>query len=185
MVVIRPTLSLAKHMKIKVEPTDAESTTRLGDWYATDVVFERKQLVLLVSSTTRLGILMKAAPYITFPERFPDVLSRFLLAIGITGENIEAEIDLMKEIRLAKAVNRSITGTMNDYSKHLRFVSGSSRLKSTDPHFVSLWISETPSLVMEPSFPKDAALKVFDQVAPAVGSHSRNPFLYLVQRDHW
>ena len=31
---------------------------------------------------------------------------------------------------------------------------------------MSLWISETPSLVMKPAFPKDATLKLFNQLPP-------------------
>jgi hypothetical protein len=167
MLILRPTLSLAKRMKVKLEPSTGVSTTRLGDWYAVDLVLNRRQFVLAVSSESRLGIVISAAPYSTIRSRLPDAVSQVLAAMGVPAEKIAAESERMGEVRLAKTKDRSIIGSMNDYCKHLTYMAQIRRLDLSDLISMSLWISAIPSLVMEPAFPQDAALMLFDQ-PPAV-----------------
>ena len=185
MPVIRPTQSLGKRMGLKLTSTPSTSTTRLGDWYATDLVLNRRQFVLSVSGKTRIAVLTKAAPYSTFPERLPSAISEVLLALGISAENVAAEMKEMNGIHLAKTESRSIIGSMVDYCKHLQFVAEARRFNLEDPVTISFWLSAIPSLVMEEVFPDKATFKAFDQ--PPVErrqkmfSNALNQPLYLVK----
>ncbi len=71
MIIIRPTASLAKRMKVRLKPDVGSSSTRLGDWYAMDIVIDRQQYILCTSEKSRLPIVISAAPYATFPSRLP------------------------------------------------------------------------------------------------------------------
>lgn len=107
MVIIRPTASLAKRMKVKLTPTDVEPTTRLGDWYAMDIVLSKNQFILCVSSTSRLSVVLEAAPYASFPKRLSVALGAVLRSIGVSGSDSEDEINRMSDVVLAKTVDRS------------------------------------------------------------------------------
>ena len=130
--IIRPTASLAKRMKIKLMPTDQKSTTRLGDWYAVDFVLNRKQFILCVSSESRLAVVMEAAPYAMFPNRLCDAVTEVIRAIGLKETFIQEERCQMDEYVLAKTQNKSILGSMNDYRVQLEALDHTDRLSYND-----------------------------------------------------
>jgi hypothetical protein len=98
-------------MKERLQHIEAQSTTRLGDWYANDIVLSRKQFILCVSSTSRLAVVVDAAPYATFPDRLSDAVTEVLRIIGVNESKIQEERQQMREFALAKTVNRSILGS--------------------------------------------------------------------------
>jgi hypothetical protein len=114
MIIIRPTTSLAKRMKERLQHTEVQSTAAMGDWYANDIVLNRKQFILCVSSRSRLAVVMDAAPYATFPDRLTDAVSEVLRAIGVDEGKIQEERNHMQEFVLAKTVNKSILGSLNE-----------------------------------------------------------------------
>lgn len=59
---------------------------------------------------------MPLAPAATLMERFPDSLRQVLEARGIAAGFIESEIAAMIEGRYAKTENRSVVGSMNEFS---------------------------------------------------------------------
>lgn len=161
--IIRPTASLAKRLKLKLSPTGEKSTTVLGDWYSNEVVLDRRQFILSVSSTSRLAVLLAAAPYSTFAKRLPEAIAEVALAVGVQNANVDSELLEMSEVILAKADNRSITGSMNDYKRHLQRLNQTDRTELDSLISISLWLSSIPCLVMKPAFPTEAALKLFGQ----------------------
>lgn len=177
MVIIRPTLSLAKRLKLKLGPTAEKSTTRLGDWYAIDLVLNRRQFILSVSSTTRLGVMIEAAPYLSFPTRLPNKISELILEIGVKDASVTSELTEMKEVTFAKTEDRSIIGSMNDYRRHLHHMVQVGRFDLNNPISMSLWLSAMPSLVMEAVFPQDATLMAFGQ--PPLKKLVKSPFLLV------
>jgi hypothetical protein len=56
-----------------------QSTTVLGDWYAT-VLFWRPHVALFVNESTLLPVLLPLTPAATMLERFPQALSLLLAA---------------------------------------------------------------------------------------------------------
>lgn len=171
MMIIRTTASLAKRMKIKLGSTDQKSSTKMGDWYALDCVVARKQFIMCVSSLTRLVVVLEAAPYAQFPERICDAVTEVLKAIGVNNFSIKEERNQMYEFSLAKTDNKSILGTMNDYRYQLESWHQADRMNLNDTLAMSIYLSETPSLVLPDTWPTDAALKCFGQSPPKKSSN--------------
>ena len=89
------TKKLLDRIKPVVQPP-GQSTTHLGDWYAT-VLFWKPQLALLVNERTLLPVVMPLAPASTLAQRFPEALSKVLNALGTDESKIKAELSEMTE----------------------------------------------------------------------------------------
>jgi len=185
MLVIRPTASLAKRMKIKLEPSFTESTTVLGDWYAIDMVLNRRQFILCVSAKSRMGVVINAAPYANFPARLIEVIPQMLKSFEIPREKIDQESNAMQEIVLTKTVDKSILGTLNDFRRHFEYMAAYGRIDLENLLALSLKITATPILVMPGTWPQEVTLSLFNQ--PPMKKLIREPAaiakptLYLVK----
>lgn len=163
MIIIRPTASLAKRMKIKLQACELKSDTTLGDWFALDFVLSRKQFIMCVSQKSRLAVVVNAAPYSTFTDRIQNAICELLKVIGVTDSNIDSERLKMTPVVLAKTDDKSILGTMNDYRFQLEYNDNVRRLDLNDPLKMSMYLSEVISLVLPDGYPLDTALKLFGQ----------------------
>lgn len=161
MIIIRPTSTLAKKLKVKLGEDKLASSAQLGDWYAKDFRLGRKHFIMCVSSTTRLGVVLSAAPYQSFNKRLKDGVSHLLKHFKINDKEIQEELDQMDSISWGKTINRSILGTLVDYVKSLEYypVDYISRF---DPLELSIKISGTPC-VADGTFPEDELEKIFSQ----------------------
>jgi hypothetical protein len=112
--VVHPTKKLLDRLQRTPDVT-AEGTTVLGDWYAT-VLFWKPQIALVVNEQTLLPVLVALAPAATLLDRFPGVLRDVLQAQEIPRRFIEAELAEMREYQVAKTSNRSVLGSMNEFS---------------------------------------------------------------------
>jgi hypothetical protein len=92
-----------------------QSTTVMGQWYAT-AMFWKPQAALLVNEPTLLPVLMPLAPAATLLARFPRQLAAVLAAHRIPDAVIDEELRQMRDRRLAKTANRSVTGIMNEFT---------------------------------------------------------------------
>ena len=134
-----------KKLLDRIEPVVVQScndsTTRLGNWYAT-VLFWKPQLALLVNERTLLPVLMPLAPASNLAERFPQQLAQVLAAHGIGQDLIDHELSQMREVQYAKTANRSVVGVMNQFS----YLAEGYRdyLETDDPLALSIRLSETP-----------------------------------------
>ncbi len=161
MLVVRPTFSLAKRISVKLSSSpELVSSTQTGDWYAKDIVLYRRQFILAVSSTSRLAVVLRASPYAKFAERLPTAIGDLLRSIGINKDSVESEVLEMKDTVLAKTIDRSIIGTLNDYSKHLQFCA---RSDLDDPLLLSQKLSDIPSLVMQGTWPIKVTVELFQK----------------------
>jgi len=176
MIIIRPTGDLAKRMKIKLTNANERSSTLLGDWYALDFVLDRQQYILNVSENGRLPLVLKAAPYANFPERIPPALADLLYGIGVPREKAQQEISKMEDAILAKTVNRSVLGSMNECRFSLQAHAQMGRLQR-DPLRMSLWLADLISLVLPDYTPKDTVLKIFGEPPTP---RPRRPHLSLI-----
>jgi hypothetical protein len=93
-----------------------QSTTLLGQWYAT-ALFWKPQVALFVNEPTLLPVLMPLAPAATLLARFPQQVATVLAAHGTPDPIIRAELQQMHDHRLAKTANRSVVGIMNDFTR--------------------------------------------------------------------
>jgi hypothetical protein len=92
-----------------------QSTTMLGQWYAT-AVFWKPQVALFVNEPTLVPVLMPLAPAATLLARFPQQAAMVLAAHGTPDTIISAELQQMHDHRLAKTANRSVVGIMNEFT---------------------------------------------------------------------
>lgn len=122
-VIFRPTMKLASKMRVELEylPHESNPVRRLGDWYAIEVNVSRLKFILCVSENARLPVVIEAAPYKTIAERLPFAVERLLRTIEIPEDKITRELSQMSEVSFGKALNRSITGTLNQYKLDLEW----------------------------------------------------------------
>lgn len=169
MVIIRPTASLAKRMKVKIEPSEEKSTTLLGDWLANDFVMNRKQYILCMSTESRLSIVMQAAPYSKFPYRLENDLHVVLRELGVEKEIIDSETNEMSDFTLAKTNNRSILGTMKEFKEDLLVHCQLGRLDLDDTIGMSLRLCRNITLTLPEAYPYEAALKLLGSPVQKAG----------------
>ena len=92
-----------------------QSTTALGDWYAT-VLFWDPRVALFVNESTLLPVVAPLAPAATVIARFPATVATVLAAHGLSNTFIEHEVAEMTEHRLATTKNRRVVGIMNEFA---------------------------------------------------------------------
>ena len=112
---IHATKKLLDRVKPVLGRDRAISTTILGDWYAT-ALFWKPQVALLVNESTLLPVLMFLAPATSLSTRFPAQLALTLSAHGVSQNFIEIELTQMLELNFAKTANRSVVGTMDEFT---------------------------------------------------------------------
>jgi hypothetical protein len=115
MVIVCATSKLLDRLGPPTSAVEQASTTLLGDWYAT-ALFWRPQVALLVSEVTLLPVLMPLAPAATLLQRFGPPLAAVLDAHGTPAVFIDAELQEMGEVRLARTASRSVVGIMNEFT---------------------------------------------------------------------
>ena len=120
---------------------DCASSTILGNWYAT-ALFWKPQVALLVNERTLLPVLMPLAPATDLATRFPNYLDSVLAAHGMQQQFIEQELAQMTAVQYAKTSNRSVVGTMNQFS----YLAEGYRdyLETNELLALSIKLSETP-----------------------------------------
>lgn len=118
-----------------------QSTTLLGQWYAT-ALFWKPQIALLVNEPTLLPVLMPLAPAATWPARIAQQVAVVLTAHGIPTTVIDEELRHMRDCRLARTTNRSVVGIMNEFT-HL---AGAYRdhHPGKDLLDLAMWLATTP-----------------------------------------
>ena len=88
MFTLRCTSRLMKRLGASLAASPAETTTRLGDWYANSVHVGRRQFVLCVSEQTLQPVVLPAAPIATLVPRLRVGVAQVLAAVGIADEDI-------------------------------------------------------------------------------------------------
>ena len=91
------------------------STTILGPWYAT-VLRWRPAVVLFLNASTLLPVFTSFAPTRTLFDRFPVAVAEVLEAHGVPTSVITEETAAMSACRVEPTANRSVVGTMIDFS---------------------------------------------------------------------
>jgi hypothetical protein len=128
-------------MSDPASPPVEQSTTAMGDWYAT-VLFWKPQVALFVSESTLLPVLMPLAPAATLIDRFPAALATLLEAHDVQRTFIEHEIANMSDHCLTTTANRSVVGIMNEFT----YLGGAYRSSdgADDLLALALWLAQTP-----------------------------------------
>ena len=133
MLIVRATKKLLDRIGAPSLDEGEQSTTLLGQWYAT-ALFWKPPVALFVNEPTLLPVLLPLAPAATLLARFPRQLAAVPAAHGTPGEVIDEEQRQMHDRRLAKTANRSVVGIMNEFS----FLAGAYRGDTPAPDLLSL-----------------------------------------------
>ena len=138
---IHATKKLLDRIKPSTVVECAESSTFLGDWYAT-ALFWKPQVALLVNERTLLPILMPLAPASELALRFPEHLASLLFAHGAPHALIERELSAMLDFQYGKTANRSLVGMLNQFT----YLAEGYREynQTTDLRWLAMKLSETP-----------------------------------------
>jgi len=142
-------------MKAEAASSKMETTTQLGDWFATNAMVHRRQLVLAVSTKTLFPVLLPAAPFATVVRRVPDAVAVVLLAVGAEETVISSELAEMRACAVAKTNDRRVVGTLVDFTRMLDVA----RPREGLVH-LSLWLARTPCSVLGMSTPVVATRKL-------------------------
>ena len=116
MVILRATQKVLRLLPESASDTDV-SDTALGDWYVNRITLDRRPLLLLVSSKSRLSILAPARNVKTLPGRIGGMPAARLERLGIDKQLIRAEVELMNIARVGRTRDRSVTGQLVDFAK--------------------------------------------------------------------
>ncbi len=115
MFTVHATKKLLDRVKQPVSPPVTDAAPRLGNWYATAILWKPQQIALLVNERTLLPVFMPLAPASALMRRFPDHLARILETLGVPDDVIADEVALMVKGSYAKTASRSLLGSMNDF----------------------------------------------------------------------
>ena len=160
MVAFRCTRKLLDRLPHPVEAAPTRSTTALGDWYFNLLIAKPQWLLLGVSETSRLPVVLPARELHTMTVRFQQALVDILEDLGVSAAAIAAERAAMKDIAIAKTVDRHVIGSLNEFMFGLRFALEDRVDKS--PHELSLWLAQTPILPLK-DFPDRMARRLLEQ----------------------
>ena len=115
MLIVHATKKLLRHVGPPTLQEGEQSTTLLGQWYAT-ALFWKPQVALLVNEPTLLPVLMPLAPAAGWPTRIAQQVATVLAAHGTPAAVIDEELQHMRDFRLATTANRSVVGIMNEFT---------------------------------------------------------------------
>ena len=160
MVVLRCTQKLLVRLKQTGEVPVAESTTRLGDWYGNILQLGRRQHLLFISERSRLPVVLPIAESKRLSTVFPDAVCQRLAIVGVTAKDIADERAQMSEIAFGRTRNRSLLGTLNDFT----FMAQSADARRTEPESpeeLMRFLSQTPILPLEGASPIELTQAAF------------------------
>ena len=141
--------SLLQRVKTPLE--DMSSSGTLGDWYARAIFAKPQQLVLCTNEVSLLSVVMPLAPASSLPERFVVAASRRVRQIRAPSELLAREVAHLRDVRIGKAVSRSVISTMNQITYSLKgwvYGGGSGNLEE-----LGLFLSDIPFTSISKTWP--------------------------------
>jgi hypothetical protein len=120
MVVLRCTQKLAKRIGVVPAREAPASSTRLGDWYGTEVRVGRKVFALFISEHDRVPVVLEAGDLRRLPASLTERLRTVLTALGVEPHAVADECAEMGDAVFAPTQSRSLLGTLNDFSFMMR-----------------------------------------------------------------
>ena len=131
MFVVHARKKLRDRVREELDSAAIRSTTALGAWYAT-VLLWKPRLALLVNEATLLPAFVPLAPAATAIDRFPEHLGAARQAHSIDPAFVTAELTAMAQHSLAKTANRSVVGHARPQARPAELID------------LSCWLAQTP-----------------------------------------
>ena len=143
MVALRATKKVLRYLP-PTEVVSARSDGGLGDWYANRLVVDRRPLLLLLSSESLLAILIPGRDLRTVPERLPAIVGARLRRLGVRPGVIQAEVAAMAPSKVAVTRDRSVLGSLVDFTKAVPHYLPIQGWDDSSLPFVEVRLGETP-----------------------------------------
>ncbi len=156
MFTLRCTKKLLDRMRVKPDPRPPPSTTKLGDWYADTLNLGRERLVLYVSELTLLPVVVPAiSEGVDLNAKLARGLRETLAVLGAPKAAIDAEVNQLLDVTIAKTASRMVLGSMNEFQFMVRHIRG--QLPTPSLLELGLELADTPCSPID-GWPTDAAL---------------------------
>jgi hypothetical protein len=152
MVILRCTQKLLVRLKQAGDEPPVESTTRLGDWYGNILRIGRRQYLLFVSERSRLPLVLPIAESKRLRTVFTDAVCERLAIVGVSVEGIADERSRMSQVAFARTRNRSLLGTLTDFTLMARYRSVN-QVEPESPEELMRSLAETPILPLNGASP--------------------------------
>lgn len=120
LVVLRATRKVLNSLP-QIERDALASDNALGDWYVNRLVIDRRPLLLLVSSASRLAIVTPARDVKGLPRRLAQTVGERLRRLGVSEAIVASEVEATSPVRVGMTVDRSVTGQLVDFAKALPY----------------------------------------------------------------
>lgn len=153
---LRCTKKLLTRLKVKPIEEPAESTTKLGDWFATLLNIRHERLVLLTSARTLLPLVIPVAGITKGIEtKIAEALRELLTEIKVPSPAIDEELAQMRDVTIAKTNSATVLGSMNDFQQMAPFYREGRASHSLCT--LSIELSNAPCSPIAMQSPRDAA----------------------------
>jgi hypothetical protein len=159
-VVLRCTQKLLKRLGPPVEVIEP-STNALGDWFATPLSVGHQRFILLISERSRLPVLMPGRDVKHLAKNFPGSLAHVLLELEVPPSAIMREVEASRDAVIAKTNNRSLLGTLSDFSNMLWY--HMQRHDEVDLVEMALRLAHSPAQRLRPSHFPDQVTRMLLQ----------------------
>jgi len=163
--IIRITQKLSK--KIKVSPAESLplDPNPFADWSANLFTADRSQYILLTNTASLYSILMPGRGISNdgiFLDRASETIREFLVEDGFEEAFKRWIATAGGGVQFSKALNRSVTGSMNDliYLSKVRMIEQGMSL-----HDASVEANDTPMSAIEFTFPREEFLKMIESAS--------------------
>jgi hypothetical protein len=147
------------------------SDNALGDWYVNRLVIDRRPLLLLVSSASRLAIVTPARDVKGLPERLAQTVGERLRRLGVSEAIVASEVEATSPVRVGKTVDRSVTGQLVDFAKALPYYLPIDGWDEAALISAESKLAETPCRASRPFaeviWPRRAAIELLNAAWPA------------------
>ena len=151
-------------------PGDPSPSGKLGDWYANVVATRPRHLVLCTNERSLLCVVVPLAPRSQLADRFATAARARLDQIPVAPALREAEMASLTSVRLDRATNRSVLGSMTEFGYAVR--AWLETRSADDLDALGLWLCDTPCSPLQTHWPwLEAELLLAGAVAPG-----RRPF---------
>ncbi|MDF1512669.1 MAG: hypothetical protein P1S60_02550 [Anaerolineae bacterium] len=161
MFAFRCTKKLIQKLGLPVIPDPPPPTTRLGDWYGNVLNAGRQRLMIFVSDRSLLSIVMPLRERHDLLKNFKLRLAMQLLHLDIDAQLVSTELDQMETVVIAPTANRSVLGSMNDFSimakDHLYYK------PDMDHHHLSRILGKTPCSPLDYNSPERLAPELLSE----------------------
>lgn len=160
MVVLRCTRKLLTRLNCGKDLAAAESTTRLGDWYGNVLQLGRRQHLLFISERSRLAVILPIRDLRRVRVVLPGAVGQMLAVVGVAAADIDEERARMSKVTFGPTRDRSLLGTMTDYTLMAKHVD-TQRAERETPEELMRFLAQTPILPLGGASPVELTLAAF------------------------